>query len=363
MRVLVAAGGSGGHIFPALAVLEELRARGALTAACWLGDPQGLEGKVANRPWIRFEPVITRGLPRDRPWVWPLHLAQNGLALFRAIRVIRRFRPQVVLAMGGYPTVAPALAAKLLGVPLACHEQNALMGWANRLVSRLADLVLLSFPNTEGCPRRARVMVTGNPVRPGIAQTPRELGTELLVLGGSLGSQTVVEALTRWAPSLGRIPDLRVRVVAGQAGDPEGIAENLRRAGLSVEVVGFTEEMGELLSRARLVIARAGASTVAELGAAGRPAVLIPWSKAASNHQERNAQHLAKLGGCLVLPERELDRLDLGELVARLWQDDQRLWAMACAARAASPPGAAKQVAAALIELASKKNTGRKELP
>lgn len=355
MRVMVAAGGSGGHVFPALAVLEELRAQGGLSAAGWIGRPGGLEERVLEkRPWIAFFPVSSRGLPRGEPWRWPVALAHDARALAQARRVLALFRPQVLLAMGGYPAVAPALAAKLLGIPVAIHEQNAKMGLANRLLARFADVVLLTFPQTLGCPKGAKTRVTGNPVRREITALPKELGEEFLVLGGSLGSLRLVEAVIQAAPELARIPGLRVRLVVGRAGDPKRVEEALRRHGVDAQALAFTERMDELLGRARLVLARAGASTLAELACAGRPALLVPWEGAADGHQARNAAYFAARGAAVLVREKELPSR-LADLVGELWTDGTRLERMAVAARALARPEASRAVAQALQELAERK--------
>ena len=356
MRVLVAAGGSGGHVFPALAVLEELRLRPGVSLG-WIGNPQGLEGKIAeSRPWIEFLPLVTQGLPRDRPWAWPKALFRQGKALERATRLLRKFRPDVVLAMGGYPSVAPVLAAKRLGIPVALHEQNAIMGLANRFLSRFADLVLLSFPKTLGCPRTARTLVTGVPVRPEIARVPKTLGEELLVLGGSLGSRKLLQAILEAAPGLSEIPGLRVEVITGRAGDPEELARRLRERGVWAEAHAFTERVEALLARARLVICRAGASTLAELSSAGRPGILVPWEGAAHKHQEINAEYAAARGGFLLLRERELSPSKLLDLVAGLWEDEERLLQLSSAARAWAKPDAARCVAQALEALGKERS-------
>ena len=357
MRVMVAAGASGGHVFPALAVLEEMRAGGDLAAAGWIGRPDGWERPLLEkRPWIQFFPLRSSGLPRDQPWLWPAALGRNFSALRQAKKFLRAFQPHALLAMGGYPAVAPALAAKTLGIPVAIHEQNATMGLANRFLAPVADVVLLSFPRTSGCPRRTRTVITGNPVRAKISAVPETLGTELVVLGGSLGSRRLVEAVMRAAPELARIPALCVRVVVGRAGDPQAVEEHLRRQGLEARALAFTEDVAELLGRARLVLARAGASTLAELACAGRPAILVPWEAAAGNHQRHNAQHFAHQGAAIVLREKDLPR-QLAPLVASLWTDSARLARMAQAARALARPDAAAAVAQTLRELAKRKGT------
>lgn len=351
MRVLLAAGGSGGHVFPALAVAEKLQEEGRHYLA-WIGNPQGLEARVvATRPWIEFLPLVTQGLARDRPWTWPKALFHHSKAFFRAKRLIREFRPDVVLAMGGYPSVAPALAAKSLGIPVVLHEQNAVMGLANRFLSHFADLVLLGFPRTEGCPRGVKAVVTGTPVRAGIARIPPVLGEEFLVLGGSLGSRRLVEAVVAIGPELARIQDLRVRLVVGRAGDPQELAKNLRDQGVLAEAHAFTERVEEFLGQARLVLARAGGSTVAELTCAGRPAILVPWEKSAAGHQLKNAEFLAKAGGCFLVREKGLAHGSLGQLVRALWSDERRLQELGKAARAQGFPEAAHRVVEALHRL------------
>ncbi|MGC9530289.1 MAG: undecaprenyldiphospho-muramoylpentapeptide beta-N-acetylglucosaminyltransferase [Candidatus Bipolaricaulaceae bacterium] len=357
MRVLVAAGGSGGHVYPALAVLEELRNRGELSAAGWVGTPWGVERRIIGRsPWISYYILPVVGIDRRRPWRWAPAVWRSARSVRRAANIVREFRPHVVLGMGGYPAFAPCLAAKALGVPVAVHEQNVRLGLVNRLLSRLADRVLLSFAPPGGVkPGRGRVVVTGNPVRREIAQAGAAgaRGRELLVVGGSQGSGPLVRAALQAAPALARCPGLRLRLLVGQAADPTQVSRELKAAGLrQAAVVRYTHRMDRALAQARLVVARAGATTVAELAAAGRPAILVPWCRAAGGHQEANAHALAQRGGCVVLPERELARVDLGALVAELWADQARLAAMARAARDPGAVEAAGRVADALCGLA-----------
>jgi len=356
MRVLVAAGGSGGHVYPALAVLEELRRMGELSAAAWVGTEKGIERKILGRfPWIDFYPLPCRGLDRSRPWSWPACLWANLTSLVRAVRVLHKFHPDVVLGMGGYPALAPLVAAALLRIPSAIHEQNACMGLANRLLALLADRVFLSFPKTGGVPLQRKVRITGNPVRREfLAQSPGpEAGGELLIVGGSQGSRTLVEATLRAARVLAHLDGLRVRIQVGNAADPDWVKRRLKEAGLShARVEKYVDRMAEALARARLVIARAGATTVAELAATGRPSILIPWTGAAGDHQSGNAQALAKEGGCVLVPERELKEMDLGELIFKLWIDEEKLRRMARAVQRVARPEAAQLVAQELLSLA-----------
>ncbi len=357
MRVLVAAGGTGGHVYPALAVLEELRARGVLTQVGWVGNPAGREAMVARQyPWIEFFGLPSRGVDRRRPWTWPACLVRTSVGLFRAVAVVRRFRPHVVFGTGGHVAFAPVVAAWLLRIPTAIQEQNARMGLVNRLLSRIADLVLLSFPATHGVPRRARIRVTGNPVRRAVTYVSPQLGDELLVVGGSLGSRGLVEAMVRAAPDLARAPGLRMRLIVGESAPVDEVARTLARAGITAEVVRYVEPFADALSRARLVVARAGATTVAELAAAGRPAVFVPWDGAAERHQHDNAWAMARAGGCLVVTEGATPR-ELGGLVSELWADERRLLDMAMAARTAARPEAAGLAAEALRALVGGERT------
>lgn len=357
MRVLVAAGGTGGHVYPALAVLDELEARGALSRAGWVGNPTGVEARVARqRPWIEFFPLHSRGIDRHRPWTWPAALVRAMGGLLRATTIVRRFRPHVVLGTGGHAAFAPLVAAWMHGVPLVVHEQNARMGLSNRLLSRIADLVLLSFPTTHGVPRRVEARVTGNPVRKEVTVLPPHLGDELLVVGGSLGSRRLVDAIVRAAPDLARSPRLRMRLIVGRAAPVEEVATALAQAGIAVEVVRYVEPFADALSRARLVVARAGATTVAEVAAAGRPAVFVPWDGAAGRHQHDNARAIAEGGGCLIATEG-LAACNLGSLVHELWVDEERLRRMGAAARAFARPDAARRVAEAIIAVGKGKRT------
>lgn len=357
MKVLVAAGGTGGHIYPALAVLEEIRARANLSGVGWVGNPAGLEARILHDyPWIEFLPVPSRGFDRARPWTWPGSVLRAVVGVVRAAAIVRWFRPDVVLGTGGHAAFSPVMAAWLLRVPTAIQEQNARIGLANRILARLVDLVLLSFPATQGIPRRARVRMTGNPVRSEVVRIPNELGDELLVVGGSLGSRVLVDAMVRVAPDLARTPGLRMRLVVGESAPVEEVERALAQAGITAEVVRYVERFSDALSRARLVVARAGATTVAELAAAGRPAVFVPWNGAAERHQHDNAWAMARAGGCLVVEDEDLTR-NFGELVTELWGDEQRLLDMALAARTAARPDAARLAAEALLSLVEDNTT------
>lgn len=348
--VVIAAGGTGGHFFPAEALAAELMSRGRRIVLMTDRRSAALTSEVfegCERLVLSGAGIAGRGL---------LRAARAVLALLRGIvearRALGRLRPAVLVGFGGYPSVAPVLAARTLsGRPaLVLHEQNAVLGRANRLLARCADLLALSHAATTRVPRRARVAVIGNPVRPAIAALagagyePPSGQIRLLVLGGSLGarvlSDVVPEALARLA-----VP-LRARLTVVQqcrAEDLDRVRAAYQAAGIAAELASFFADVAARLADAHLVISRAGASTVAELAVAGRPAVLVPLPGAIDDHQSANARALG--AGAFVLAEREFTAERLAALLERVLADRAALAEAAAAARALGHAGAASALA------------------
>ena len=350
MKVLFAVGGSAGHVYPALAVLEELRDMVPDIEAFWIGRPGSVEEEIVSRdPGIRFIPFRSSGLPRFSPLRSIGTLSRLPLDVKRAVRVLEEIYPDVVLGMGSYASFAPGLAARILGIPLIIHEQNASLGLANRILSRFASKVLLSFPPASAEIPRRKVRVVGIPVRRKFAQVggyvPRGY---LLLLGGSLGSFTLVRGLAEAATALSKLPDFEVLVSAGKSGDPEEVQERFREAGVRARVLGWIDDMARAYAGARLVLSRAGASTVGEIMATGRPAILVPWARAAGGHQEKNAAFLHERGAAVALSEMDLGR-KLAELIPELWDDAERLLSLSRNARSLFRPGAAREVAREIL--------------
>lgn len=352
--ILIMAGGTGGHIFPALAVAEYLRARG--WNVVWLGSRAGLEARIVPArgyatAWIRFSGV--RGRSPLAALLLPLELL---VAFWQAARAIFAHRPDVALGMGGYVSFPGGMMASLLDRPLVVHEQNAVAGLANRVLARLADRVLAAFPGAFGEGRD--VIVTGNPVREEIARLAppeqrygaRSGALRLLVLGGSQGAQVLNTVVPE---ALALLPEGARPLVRHQAGAAHEPAVRARYAGrgIGAEVSAFIEDIAAAYAEADLVVCRAGASTVAELAAAGVAALLVPYPHATDDHQTRNARFLAECGAALLLPQAELDARRLAGLLAEL--DRGRLLEMARAARAAGKPEATRAVAEACMELAA----------
>lgn len=316
--VLIMAGGTGGHVFPALAIARALRLRDEHVV--WLGTERGIEARVVPPEGIPLETVRVQGLRGKGLRGWLLAPLRILLAVTDAIRVVWRHKPKVVLGMGGYTAGPGGLAAWLLRRPLVIHEQNAVAGLTNRLLAGFAREVLEAFPGSFSASVKTRV--TGNPVRADIAALPppavrfagRHGPLRLLVLGGSQGARALNAAVAGAIVLLpaGQCPEIRHQ--AGEATRP--IAEAAyRAAGVNADVVSFIEDMAEAYGWADVVLARSGALTVAELAAAGVAAVLVPFPAAVDDHQTHNAAWLTEAGAATLLPQ---SRLTAGTLAAEL---------------------------------------------
>ena len=355
VTIVVAAGGTGGHVYPALAVAKCLRRQGARVV--WLGTAAGLETRVVPEHGIDFETVRLRGF-RAAGWrrrlIVPLLFA---LAVPAAGRFLRRHRAALVLGMGGYASAPAALAARILGLPLVLHEQNAVPGLVNRWLGPLASRVLEAFPGSF--PARRGAIHVGNPVREEILGIPepevrlasRKGPLRVLVLGGSQGAQALNQVVPRAVAGLGTQADLEVRHQTGR-GNAEKTRERYSGAGPEVVAEEFIEDMAGAYAWADVVVCRAGAVTVAELAAAGAASILVPFPFAVDDHQTCNARHLAGTGAAVLLPQQDLDAPRLSRLLVDFHECRARLLAMAQAARRLAAGDAASTVARHCLEAA-----------
>jgi UDP-N-acetylglucosamine--N-acetylmuramyl-(pentapeptide) pyrophosphoryl-undecaprenol N-acetylglucosamine transferase len=348
--LLVMAGGTGGHIFPGIAVAEVLRARG--WRIVWMGSADGMEARIVPQrgfetAWVRFAALRGKGVLRVA--LLPFNLLRG---FWQALGALRRIRPDVVLGMGGYVSFPGGMMAALTGRPLVLHEQNAVAGLANRVLAGVADRVLTGFPDVL---KKGRWV--GNPVREDIAAliapaarfAGRSGPLKLLVVGGSLGAAVLNEIVPK---ALAAIDPAERPQVVHQAGAThiEALRAAYAAAGAAGELVPFIDDMAAKYAEADLVICRAGALTVAELAAAGVASVLVPFPHAVDDHQTANARFLAERGAALLVPQHELDAPRLAQLVVEF--DRARLLEMAEQARALAKPDAAAAVAHECIELA-----------
>ena len=348
--ILFCGGGTGGHVLPGLAVAEALRARGERTFR-WIGDPARIEATLVPKAGINLLPF---GLSRPRPYN-PRWILASLFQAWGCLRELHRSPPRVVVALGGYAALLPGLIAPLLGRPLLVMEQNARSGRTNRLLARFANAVVTQFPEArQGFPA-ARVSQLGNPVR---LISPRERGQDanltVLVAGGSLAASTLNDLVVQASSSLSDLSTLRIIHLAGEK-DQARVDEQYRAAGINAEVMGFCHDMPALYERIDVAITRAGATTVAELCAAGIPALYIPLPWAADDHQTANAQAVTRVGGAEVLPQASTTPAMLAARLRTLVGDRTLVARMGRAALSLARPQAAAEVAA-LVEGLDRRN-------
>jgi UDP-N-acetylglucosamine--N-acetylmuramyl-(pentapeptide) pyrophosphoryl-undecaprenol N-acetylglucosamine transferase len=346
--IVIAAGGTGGHFFPAEALAAELLARGQRVAL--MTDARS--GALNSRVFGGLEQVVLSG-----SGIAGRGAARAGRAIVglmagaaKARRVLARMDAAAVVGFGGYPSVAPVIGARMLHPrpTVVLHEQNAVLGRANRFLSRSAAALALSFEATERVPESAQTVTTGNPVRPAVAAlaalayAPPDGVLHLLVLGGSLGarvfSDVVPDAL---APFAGRI----AVVQQCRAEDLDRVRAAYAGSGIAAELASFFPDIAGRLAAAHLVVARAGASTVAELALAGRPSILVPLPGAIDDHQTANAAALAHAGGAVAIAQRDFSSAVLRERIAALLDNPDSLARAAAAARTQARPDAAARLA------------------
>lgn len=354
--VLIMAGGTGGHVFPALAVARLLRERHC--EVTWIGTQRGLEARIVPAEGLPIDWLSVSGL-RGKGWLtWLAAPWRLCTALLQALRIVRRRNPAVVLGVGGFVTGPGGVAAWLLGKPLLIHEQNAIAGLTNRLLARISREVLEAFP--DSFPAHVRARCVGNPVRRDIAALPapeirfadRRGPVRVLLFGGSLGAARLNDSMPR---ALGLIPAAARPEVWHQAGERghERAMLTYREVGISARIDAFIEDMATAYAWADLVVCRAGALTVSELAAAGVGAILVPFPAAVDDHQTRNARFLTEAGAAVLIEDADLTPERLAQEIQRLAADRSRLLEMARRARGRAMPGAADALAHAVLRAAS----------
>lgn len=352
-RVMILAGGTGGHVYPALAVARELIDRG--NKVVWMGTRKGLEARVVpaagiDMEWMSVEGIRGKGMKG---------LLKAPFMLIKAFiqswKILRRVGPDVVLGMGGFVSGPGGLVASLSGIPLILHEQNRVPGTTNRLLAPRAKVVLEAFAGSF--PPKVGARVTGNPLRKEIVQLANmtreredSAPIRILVVGGSLGAKALNEIVPEALARLG-LP-LAIRHQTGAALREETEAR-YRQLNLDAQVFAFMDDMAEAYSWADLAVCRAGAMTISELAVTGLPAILIPYPFAIDDHQTRNAEVLAESGAAVLIPQNDLTPERLSSELRSIFSAEKRLENMAQEAYKAARPAAAEIVAAVCIENAS----------
>jgi UDP-N-acetylglucosamine--N-acetylmuramyl-(pentapeptide) pyrophosphoryl-undecaprenol N-acetylglucosamine transferase len=351
--IMIMAGGTGGHVFPALAVARVLRDQGARIV--WLGTREGIEARVVPAAGFELEIITIRSLRGGGLMRWLLLPVRLNIAMFQALCILRRTKPDAVLAMGGFASGPGSLMASALRIPLLIHEQNAIAGLTNRWLAQIADVVMGGFPAAFG--ERHGVRVVGNPVRQEIVALPspetrlaeRQGRLHLLIVGGSQGAQVfnqVVPEAVRALPEASR-PQLWHQT--GKR-DEASVAAVYRAILPDARVAAFIEDMAAAYAWADVVVCRAGAMTIAELAAAGVASILVPFPHAADDHQTANARFLEERDAAVLLPQTEFTPARLAELLTSISTNRTLLRRMAVNARACATTDATESVAQLCLE-------------
>ena len=358
MKAMISGGGTGGHVYPGIAVAEELKRLRPTDEIVFVGSRRGLEASVVPQAGFRIRYILTRGFPRGAWWRWPFALLANLVAVPQAIVVMLAERPNVVLGTGGYVSGPVSLAAWLLRKPLLLQEQNSVPGLANRWLARLADEVHLSFVEARSYfARKDNLKVSGNPVRGHILSGDRataiaEFGLTagkptVFVFGGSRGAHRINEAaLDAMRRLKGRV-DVQFILQTGRD-DFDWATGVVRDEQLPAKVLPFLQRIHMAYAAADLVVCRSGAMTLAEIAVCGTPAILVPYPHAAHNHQVINAANLVDRGAAAMILDRELTGERLAKEIAHLLADRQALSRLSANARTFARPDAAERIARSL---------------
>jgi len=358
VRIVIAGGGTGGHLFPGVAIAEEFRRRNKENEVLFIGTNRGLEARVLPQigfalATLEIEGIKGRGIARSMA-----ALAKIPPSLIQSSRIIRGFAPDVVIGVGGYASGPAVLAARFMGLPTAIAEQNAIPGETNKILGRFVDRIFLSFPETARWFRKDRVRVTGNPIRAAIAGAPRRERTSgnamtILVFGGSQGAHRINLAVLEALPHLGELKG-RLRIIH-QTGkdDLELVTKGYRDQAMEAEVLPFITDMATAYGKADLLVCRAGATSIAEITASGKAAIFIPFPFAVNDHQTKNAELLVNRGAAAMIPERALTGESLSGVIRRLAQDPGKIGEMQHNAASLGNARAAADIVDELLALAS----------
>ena len=354
MDVLIAGGGTGGHLFPGIALAQEVQKRDPNARIVFVGSPKGIEKHAVPKAGFDLSLIPVSGLRSKGMKDRLLGLARLPIAMMKAFWVVLRFRPDVAVSCGGYAAGPAVMAARILGIPCIVLEQNAVPGVTNRILGKFARRIIAALPVKGFAPDKVRVL--GNPVRADLLRV-RDTGytqsetPQILLFGGSQGARALNEAMMELAPILEQ-KEVNVRIVH-QTGrlDYERVKAHYKSQGIQrIEARQFIDDMASEYEAADLVICRAGATTIAELTVVGRPSILVPFPFAVDDHQTANALELENLGAALHLPQTELSADKLLELIQSFLADSEKLNAMAKASFEAGRPNAVSDIFDALKE-------------
>ena len=360
MRLLVAGGGTGGHLFPGLALGEEVKTRHPRNDVLFVGSARGIEAREVPKAGYPLEIIDVGPLKRIGLLGFLMGLFRLPRAFWQSMKVLRKFDPDVVIGVGGYSSGPVLLVACLMRKPTAIQEQNALPGFTNRTLGHFVDAVFIAFPQAGRAFAPRKTHLLGNPIRRAFLDNylhtkPATDRLSILVTGGSQGAHPlnlrVAEALEILGPQIG--PRVQVLHQTGSKDQPEVAAryEKLQSTGLAVQAGAFIDDMARAYAGADLLVCRAGATTIAELTVCKKPAILVPFPFAADDHQTVNAQSLVEAGAALLMPEKDLTAQKLADAVRGLEGDRSRLQRMARASGVLGRPEAAREIADVCVSL------------
>jgi UDP-N-acetylglucosamine--N-acetylmuramyl-(pentapeptide) pyrophosphoryl-undecaprenol N-acetylglucosamine transferase len=358
VKVMIAGGGTGGHVYPGIAVAEEFSESRRDSEVVFVGSKRGLEAQAVPEAGFRIRFIMSRGFPRRAWWRWPIALVTNVIGFLQALWVVMIERPNVVLGAGGYVSAPVAVAAWMLGRPVIIQEQNSIPGLANRLLARIASEVHLSFVEARSYfARKDHLKISGNPVRKHLlsgdrATAIKEFGLTpgkptVFVFGGSLGAHRINEAALEAMRRLKGRVDVQFILQTGRQ-DFESVKATVEKEQLPARVMPFLRRIHMAYAAADLVVCRSGAMTLAEIAACGTPAILIPYPYAAHDHQAVNASNLVDRGAAAMILDRELSGERLGNEIAHWLSDRQALSRMSANARTFNRPDAASKIVRSL---------------
>lgn len=361
MRIVLAGGGTGGHLFPGIAIAEELRRIDASAEVIFIGTEHGIEASIVPREGYPIRYLKAEGFAGKSI----MKKARAGIrtvsSLRDSFRILKEVKPDALIGLGGYASFAPVLAGFLLKIPTLVMEQNSVPGLANKVLSRIADIICVTYHESLSFFPRSKTYITGNPVRQTIVSAGKESAYDLFglergkftvfVFGGSLGARKINNAVCGAFSDLSDIKDKVQFLHQTGKSDYDAVRETYRKWGISGTVAAFIHQMAEAYAVADLVVSRAGATTLAELTAVGRPAILIPYPYAAGNHQELNAQRLSEMGAARVILDHELDSEILARNIRDLFDNAAIRLEMQRSSRALGRPDAAQKIVEIVLSL------------
>ena len=368
MRVIIAGGGTGGHIFPGLAVAEELRSRDASTEVVFAGTEQGIEARVVPREGYPIKFLRAEGLVGVSLKKKIRAMVKAVLSMGDSYRIIKSVRPDIVIGVGGYASGVITAVAYLMSVPTMILEQNAVPGFTNKILGKIVNSICITYQESLSSFPREKTFLTGNPVRMNVLRGNSESAYRLFSLekglftifafGGSAGAKSINRALADALPHLRDLKDAIQFLHQTGLKDYEAVRDTYRQEGYKGTITPFIYQMGEAYAVADIVISRAGATTLAELTALGKPALLVPYPHAAGDHQEVNARKLLEIGAARMIPDRELSGEILANTIRELYANESVRAGMQRSGMAVGRPEASSRIADIALSLTKQAPTG-----